>query len=89
MRYLGTWLDLQDTTVITKPRNDEKHTRFLRRLVNYIFKIDKEETGKGWYAQDTLIKEWDSTDLFETKEGLINEIDLIEISKKIIKVRGF
>ncbi len=35
---------------------------------------DEDETGKGWYAQDTSIKGWPNTGLYETREELIDEI---------------
>ena len=39
---------------------------------------DEDETGKGWYAQDTSMKGWPSTSLFETRDSLIDEITSIQ-----------
>jgi len=35
---------------------------------------DEDKTGKGWYAQDSSIKGWPSTELFCTREELVKHI---------------
>lgn len=35
---------------------------------------DEDETGKGWYAQDTSKKGWPTTELFETKQELLRNL---------------